>query len=58
MSRHEWGLAPGKVEAKSNASTALPALWALRNLAGTVGTTDALGCQVETARQSMAPGGE
>jgi DDE_Tnp_1-associated len=56
-SHKELGLAQGNVEAKSNASTALPALLALRNLEGHVGTSDARGCPVEIARQSSAHGG-
>jgi len=39
-------------------STALPELWSLRNLEGTVVTIDAMGCQGEVARQMMDQGGD
>lgn len=42
----------------SNASTALPDLRALLNLHGSVVTMDAMGGQVEIARQSVAQGGD
>jgi hypothetical protein len=57
-SRHALVLAQGKVDAKSNEITALPARLSLLTLEGTVVTIDAMGCQVETARQSIAQGGE
>ena len=50
-SRNELVLAQFKVDAKSNEITALPELLALLNLAGHVVTIDAMGCQVEIARQ-------
>jgi hypothetical protein len=55
---HAWVLAHCTGEAKSTASPALPARWALRTLAGPVVTIEALGCQVESARQLSAHGGE
>jgi predicted transposase YbfD/YdcC len=57
-SHNELVLAQCKVEAKSNEITALPELLALRNLEGNVVTIDAMGCQVEMARQIIDPGGE
>lgn len=57
-SRHALVLAPGKVDANSNESPALPELLSLRNLEGKVGTIDAMGCQVEVARQSIDQGGD
>jgi hypothetical protein len=57
-SRHELVLAQCKVDAKSNASTALPERLALLNLEGSVVTIDAMGCQVEIARQIIDQGGE
>lgn len=57
-SRHALVLAQGKVDANSNESPALPELLSLRNLEGKVGTIDAMGCQVEVARQSIDQGGD
>jgi hypothetical protein len=54
---NELVLAQFKVEAKSNESTALPELLALLNLEGNVVTIDAMGCQVESARQIIHQGG-
>ena len=45
-----------KVDDKSNEITALPDLLALLNLHGSVVTIDAMGCQVEIARQIVAQG--
>jgi predicted transposase YbfD/YdcC len=57
-SRNELVLAQFKVDAKSNEITALPDLLALLNLAGSVVTIDAMGCQVEIARQIIDQGGD
>jgi predicted transposase YbfD/YdcC len=57
-SRNELVLAQFKVDAKSNEITALPELLALLNLAGSVVTIDAMGCQVEIARQIIDQGGD
>lgn len=57
-SRNELVLAQLKVDDKSNEITALPALLALLNLHGGVVTIDAMGCQVEIARQIVAQGGD
>jgi DDE_Tnp_1-associated/Transposase DDE domain len=57
-SRHALVLAQFKVEAKSNESTAFPELLALLNLEGSVVTIDAMGCQVEIARQLIDQGGD
>ncbi len=57
-SRNELVLAQFKVDAKSNEITALPELLALLNLEGNVVTIDAMGCQVEIARQIIDQGGE
>ena len=57
-SRNALVLAQCKVEAKSNEITALLELLALLNLAGNVVTIDAMGCQVEMARQIIDQGGE
>jgi predicted transposase YbfD/YdcC len=56
-STNALGLAQFKVDDKSNEITALPELLALLNLQGRVVTLDAMGCQVERARQSIDPGG-
>lgn len=56
-SRNELVLAQFKVDAKSNEITALPELLALLNLEGSVVTIDAMGCQVEIARQIIDQGG-
>jgi predicted transposase YbfD/YdcC len=56
-SRNELVLAQFKVDAKSNEITALPELLALLNLAGSVVTIDAMGCQVEIAQQIIDQGG-
>ena len=57
-SRNELVLAQFKVDAKSNEITALPELLSMLNLAGNVVTIDAMGCQVEIARQIIDQGGE
>ena len=51
-------LAQFKVDDKSNEITALPELLAMLNLHGSVVTIDAMGCQVEIARQVVAQGGD
>jgi len=51
-------LAQCKVDATSNESTARPALLAMLNLHGSVGTIDARGCQGEIARQVVDQGGD
>jgi hypothetical protein len=56
-SRNELVLTQFKVDAKSNEITALPELLALLNLEGNVVTIDAMGCQVEIARQIIDQGG-
>ena len=57
-SRNELVLAQFKVDDKSNEITALPELLALLNLHGSVVTIDAMGCQVEIARQIVDQGGD
>lgn len=57
-SLNELVLAQFKVDDKSNEITALPELLALLNLHGSVVTIDAMGCQVEIARQIVAQGGD
>jgi predicted transposase YbfD/YdcC len=57
-SRNELVLAQFKVEAKSNEITALPELLSMLNLEGKVVTIDAMGCQVEVARQIIDQGGD
>ena len=57
-SHNELVLAQFKVDAKSNEITALPELLALLNLEGNVVTIDAMGCQVEIARQIIDQGGD
>jgi DDE_Tnp_1-associated/Transposase DDE domain len=57
-SRNALVLAQFKVDTKSNEITALPELLALLNLEGNVVTIDAMGCQVESARQIIDQGGE
>src|SRR5262245_56123650 len=56
-SRNELVLAQFKVDAKSNEITALPELLSMLHLQGSVVTIDAMGCQVESARQSIDQGG-
>jgi predicted transposase YbfD/YdcC len=56
-STNELVLAQFKVDDKSNEITALPELLALLNLQGRVVTIDAMGCQVEIARQIIDQGG-
>jgi predicted transposase YbfD/YdcC len=56
-SRNELVLAQFKVDAKSNEITALPELLSMLNLQGSVVTIDAMGCQVEIARQIIDQGG-
>ena len=56
-STNELVLAQFKVDDKSNEITALPELLALLNLQGSVVTIDAMGCQVEIARQIIDQGG-
>src|SRR5262249_24192688 len=51
-------LAQFKVDAKTNEITALPELLRMLNLAGAVVTIDAMGCQVEIARQIQAQGAD
>src|SRR5499426_4438460 len=51
-------LAQFKVDAKTNEITALPALLRMLNLTGAVVTIDAMGCQVEIARQIQEQGAE
>lgn len=57
-SRNELVLAQFKVDAKSNEITALPELLAMLNLEGSVVTIDAMGCQVDIARQIIDQGGD
>jgi DDE_Tnp_1-associated/Transposase DDE domain len=57
-SRNELVLAQFKVDDTSNEITALPELLALLNLHGSVVTIDAMGCQVEIARQIVDQGGD
>lgn len=57
-SAHEMVLAQFKVDAKTNEITALPELLRMLNLAGAVVTIDAMGCQVEIARQIQAQGAD
>jgi predicted transposase YbfD/YdcC len=57
-SANEIVLAQFKVDAKTNEITALPQLLRLLNLAGAVVTIDAMGCQVEVARQIQAQGAD
>lgn len=47
-----------KGDAQTNESTALPALLRRLNRTGAVVTMDALGCQVELARQIQDPGAD
>jgi hypothetical protein len=56
-STDELVLAQFKVDDKSNEITALPELLAMLNLRGSVVTIDAMGCQVEIARQIIDQGG-
>jgi len=51
-------LAQCKVDANTNEMTALPALLRMLNLTGAVVTMDAMGCQVEIARQIQAQGAD
>jgi predicted transposase YbfD/YdcC len=57
-SAHELVLAQFKVDAQTNEITALPELLRMLNLAGAVVTIDAMGCQVEIARQIQAQGAD
>jgi predicted transposase YbfD/YdcC len=57
-SLNELVLAQFKVDDKSNEITALPELLAMLNLHGSVVTIDAMGCQVEIARQVVDQGGD
>src|SRR5262245_48926727 len=57
-STNELVLVKFKVDYKSNEITALPELLALLNLHGSVVTIDAMGCQVEIARQIVDQGGD
>jgi predicted transposase YbfD/YdcC len=57
-SAHELVLAQCKVDAKPHESTALPAWLRRLNRAGAVVTIDAMGCQVEIARQMQAQGAD
>jgi predicted transposase YbfD/YdcC len=56
----EWGLvlAQQKVESKSNEITAVPLLLKLLNLKGAIVTLDAMGTQIEIARQIKEAEGE
>jgi predicted transposase YbfD/YdcC len=51
-------LAQFKVDAKTNEITALPELLRMLNLTGAVVTIDAMGCQVEIARQIQEQGAD
>ena len=51
-------LAPCKGDATPNAITALPEWLRMRNLTGTVVTLEAMGCQVEVARQIQEQGAD
>ena len=55
---HELVLAQFTVDDTSHEITALPELLALLNLHGSVVTIDAMGCQVEIARQIVNQGGD
>lgn len=55
---NELVLAQFKVDAKTNEITALPELLRLLNLTGAVVTIDAMGCQVDIARQIQAQGAD
>jgi hypothetical protein len=55
---HELVLAPFKVDAKTNEITALPAWLRRLNRAGAVVPIEALGCQVESARQMQGQGAD
>lgn len=57
-SANELVLAQFKVDAKANEITALPELLRMLNLTGAVVTIDAMGCQVEIARQIQAQGAD
>ena len=57
-SAHELVLAQFKVDAKTNEITALPELLRMLNLTGAVVTIDAMGCQVEIARQIQVQGAD
>ena len=57
-SANEVVLAQFKVDAKTNEITALPELLRMRNVAGAVVTIDALGGQVEIARQIQEQGAD
>ena len=57
-SAHELVLAQCKVDAKTNALTALPEWLRMRNRAGAVVTIEAMGCPVEIARQMPAQGAD
>jgi hypothetical protein len=57
-SANELVLAQCKVDATINEITALPELLRMLNLAGAVVTIDAMGCQVEIARQIQVQGAD
>jgi predicted transposase YbfD/YdcC len=57
-SAHERVLAQCKVDAQPHAITALPAVLRMLNRAGAVVTLEAMGCQVEIARQIQAQGAD
>jgi predicted transposase YbfD/YdcC len=57
-SANEVVLAQFKVDAKTNEITALPELLRMLNLAGAVVTIDAMGCQVDIARQIHEQGAD
>jgi predicted transposase YbfD/YdcC len=57
-SANEVVLAQFKVDAKTNEITALPELLRMLNLTGAIVTIDAMGCQVEIARQIAEQGAD
>ncbi len=57
-SAHELVLAQCKVDAQTHEITALPEWLRMLNRAGAVVTIEAMGCQVEIARQMQAPGAD
>src|SRR5215510_4178789 len=57
-SANEVVLAQFKVDSKTNEITALPEVLRMLNLAGAVVTIDAMGCQVEIARQIQEQGAD
>ena len=57
-SEHGLVLAQQKVDSKSNEITAVPLLLKLLNLKGAVVTLDAMGTQIDIARQIAQAGGD